>query len=126
MPLQDNFSMNIYFTSSISTTMTSQDASVVEFPIASTRLRSLSLKKHISTLYNQLTQEKKADPHLTRMILLNMFQIFQINKISSDTSNYINIPIHSFKIVIPQLRRSILLSNQSPSLETYPIECVCY
>ena len=35
----------------------------------------------MSTLYIQLTQEKKADPHLTRMILLNMFQIFQINKI---------------------------------------------
>ena len=62
--------------------MTSQDTSVVEFPIASTRRRSLILKKHISTLYTQLTQEKKADPHLTRMILLNMFQIFQINEIN--------------------------------------------
>ena len=61
--------------------MTSQDTAVVEFPIASTRLRSLILKKHLSTLYTQLTQEKKADTHLTRMILLNMFQIFQINKI---------------------------------------------
>ena len=29
-----------------------------------------------------MTQEKKADPILTRMILLNMFQIFQINKIN--------------------------------------------
>ena len=28
-----------------------------------------------------MTNEKKADPNLTRMILLNMFQIFQINKI---------------------------------------------
>ena len=62
--------------------MTSQDTSVVEFPIASTRLRSLILKKHISTLYTQLTQEKKADPILTQMILFNMFQIFQINKIN--------------------------------------------
>ena len=35
----------------------------------------------MSTLYTQLTQEKKADPYLTRMILLNMFQIFQINKL---------------------------------------------
>ena len=61
--------------------MTSQDTSVVEFPIASTRLRSLILKKHISTLYTQPTQEKKADPILTRNILFNMFQIFQINKI---------------------------------------------
>ena len=34
----------------------------------------------MSTLYTQITQEKKADPHLTRMILLNMFQTFQINK----------------------------------------------
>ena len=45
--------------------MTSQDTSVVEFPIASTRLRSLNLKKHISTLYTQLTEEKKADLILT-------------------------------------------------------------
>ena len=60
--------------------MTSQVTSVVEFPIASTRLRSLILKKHLSTLYTQLTQEKKADPILTRMILFTMFQIFQINK----------------------------------------------
>ena len=54
----------------------------VEFPIASTRLRSLILKKHISTLYTQSTQEKKADPQLTKMIIFNMFQIFHINKIS--------------------------------------------
>ena len=56
----------------------SHDTSIVDFPIASTRLRSLILKKHMSTLYTQITQE--ADPHLTRMILLNMFQIFQISK----------------------------------------------
>ena len=62
--------------------MTSQETSVVEFPIASTRLRSLILKKHMSTLYTQLTQEKKADPHLTKMIHLNTFQIFRINKIN--------------------------------------------
>ena len=62
--------------------MTSQDTSVVEFPIASTRLRSLFLKKHMSTIYTQITQEKKANPHLTRMILLNIFQIIQINKIN--------------------------------------------
>ena len=29
-----------------------------------------------------MTQEDKMDPILTRMILLNMFQIFQINKIN--------------------------------------------
>ena len=62
--------------------MTSHDTSVVEFPIASTRYRSPILKKHLSTLYTQLTQEENADPHLTRMILLIMFQIFQINKIN--------------------------------------------
>ena len=62
--------------------MTSQDTSAVEFPIASTRLRSLILKRHISTLYTQLAQEKKADPILTRMILFNLFHIFQINKIN--------------------------------------------
>ena len=78
----DNSSKSIHFNSSISTTLTSHDTSVVEFPIPSTRLRSLILKKYMSTLYTQLTQEKKADPHLTRMILLNMFQIFQINKIN--------------------------------------------
>ena len=58
----------------------SHDTSSVEFPLASTRLRSQIVKKHMSTLLTQLTQEKKVDPHLTRMILLNMFHIFQINK----------------------------------------------
>ena len=59
----------------------SDDTSIVDFPLASTRLRFLILKKHMSTIYTQLTQDKKADPYLTRMILLNMFQIFEINKI---------------------------------------------
>ena len=81
-PLQNNnFSNSVHYKFSNSITMTSQDTSVVELPIASTRLRSLILKKHISTLYTQLTQEKKADPILTRMILFNVFQIFQINRI---------------------------------------------
>ena len=62
--------------------MTSHDTSVVEFRIASPRLRSFILKKHILTLYTQLTQEKKTDPILTQMILFNMFQKFQINKIN--------------------------------------------
>ena len=61
--------------------MTSSNTTV-EFPIASTRLRSLILKKHISTLYTQITQEKKADPQLTKIILFKMFQIFQINKMN--------------------------------------------
>ena len=73
--------------------MTLQDTSVAEFPIASTRRRSLILKKHISTLYTQLTQEKKADPILTRMILFNMFQIFQINKINFE--QYLKLHNHS-------------------------------
>ena len=71
----------------------SHDTSLVEFPIASTRLRSLILKKHMSTLYSQLTQEKKADPHLTRMILLNMFQIFRINK--KNFAQYLKLHKHS-------------------------------
>ena len=43
---------------------------------------SHSETKNISTLYSQITQEKKADPQLTKMILFNVFQIFQINKIN--------------------------------------------
>ena len=35
---------------------------------------------------------KKADPHLTRMILLNMFQIFQITRINFD--QYLHIHKH--------------------------------
>ena len=54
----------------------------IQLPIGSTRLRSLILKKHLSTLYTQMTQNNKADPQLTKMILFNIFQIFQINKIN--------------------------------------------
>ena len=61
----------------------------VEFPIASTRLRSLILKKHISTLYTQMTQEKKADPQLMKMILFNKFQRFQIKKNKFSAKPYI-------------------------------------
>ena len=74
--------------------MTSQDTSVVVFPIASARLRSLILKKHIST---QLTQEKKADPILTQMILFNMFQKFQINKINF--KQYLKLHSHPNKLI---------------------------
>ena len=49
---------------------------------ASARLRSLILKKHLSTLFTQLKNENNADPNLTRMILLNIFQMFNINKIN--------------------------------------------
>ena len=60
-------------------------SSQISFPNASlnsTRLRTLILKRHMSSLYSQLTKEKYADPNLTRMILMNMFQIFQIQKIN--------------------------------------------
>ena len=58
--------------------------------ISSARLRSLILKKHLTTLNTQLRTEKKADPHLTRMILLNMFQIFQITRINFDQNLHIH------------------------------------
>ena len=61
--------------------------------ISSARLRSLILKKHLTTLNAQLRTEKKADPHLTRMILLNMFQILQITRINFD--QYLHIHKHS-------------------------------
>ena len=54
----------------------------IALPFASTGLRSLILKKHLSTLYTQMTNDKQADQNLTRMILLNIFQRFQINKIN--------------------------------------------
>ena len=60
--------------------------------ISSARLRSLILKKHLTTLNAQLRTDRKADPHLTRMILLNMFRIFQITKINFD--QYLNIHKH--------------------------------
>ena len=60
----------------------SMTPSIAKFPIASTRRRTLILKKHLSTLYTQVTQEEKVEPISTRMILSNMFQTFQINKIN--------------------------------------------
>ena len=60
--------------------------------ISSARLRSLILKKHLTTLNAQLRTDKKADPHLTKMILLNMFQIFQITRINFD--QYLHIHKH--------------------------------
>ena len=60
--------------------------------VSSARLRSLILKKHLSTLNAQLKTDKKADPHITRMILLNMFQIFQISRINFD--QYLQIHKH--------------------------------
>ena len=60
--------------------------------IPSARLQSLILKKHLTTLNALLKTDKKADPHLTRMILLNMFQIFQITRINFD--QYLQIHKH--------------------------------
>ena len=87
LALRDNYSM-IQSIPSNSSKMTSLDTTVEESPIApllsvpSTRLRSLILKKHLTTFNTQLTKEKRADPHLTRLILLNVFQIFQVTKIN--------------------------------------------
>ena len=77
--------------------MTSQDIYVVDFPIASTRLRSPILKKHISTLYTQLIQETKADPILTGMIFFNMFPIFQFNRINFE--QYLKLHNHPDKFI---------------------------
>ena len=60
--------------------------------ISSARLRFLILKKHLTTLNAQLQTDQKADPHLTRLILLNMFQIFQITRINFD--QYLQIHKH--------------------------------
>ena len=60
--------------------------------IPSARLPSLILKKQLTTLNAQLKTDKKADPHLTRLILLNMFQIFQITRINFD--QYLQIHKH--------------------------------
>ena len=43
-------------------------------------------------MYQQLRTDKKADPHCTRLILLNMFQIFQITRINFD--QYLQIHKH--------------------------------
>ena len=71
----DQSAENIHLNSSMT-------SSIANFAIASTRLRSLILEKHLSTLYTQLKQQQQADPNLTRIILLNVFQIFQNNKIN--------------------------------------------
>ena len=60
--------------------------------IFSARLQSLILKKRLTTINAQLKTNQKADPHLTRMILLNMFQIFQFTRINFD--QYLQIHKH--------------------------------
>ena len=77
------------------TTLHSGDIDCPTAPLLSiptARLRSLILKKHLTTLNAQLKTDKKADPHLTRLILLNMFQIFQITRINFD--QYLQIHNH--------------------------------
>ena len=87
----EKISTSFHFNSSIK--MNSNTS--IELPIASTRLRSLILKKHISTLYTQMTQEEKADARITKMILFNIFQIFQINKINFQQYLVLSRRIHS-------------------------------
>ena len=78
--------------------MTTLHSGDIDCPIApflsipSARLRSLILKKLLTTLNAQLKTNQKADPYLTRMILLNMFQIFQITRINFD--QYLQIHKH--------------------------------
>ena len=50
------------------------------------------LKKPLTTLNAQLKTDEKADPHLIRMILLNISQIFQITRINFD--KYLHIHKH--------------------------------
>ena len=91
-PLQFSTNSFIFFN------MTTLHSGDIDCPIApllsipSARLRSLILKKHLTTLNAQLETDKKADPHLTRMIVLNMFQIFQITRINFD--QYLQIHKH--------------------------------
>ena len=52
----------------------------------------LDPENYLTTLNAQLRTDKKAGPHLTRIILLNMFQIFQITRINFD--QYLHIHKH--------------------------------
>ena len=80
--------------------MTTLHSGDIDCPIApflsipSVLLRSLILKKHLTTSNAQLKTNQKADPHLTRMISLNMFQIFQITRINFD--QYLQIHKHPY------------------------------
>ena len=128
MSLQnDKSSKNIYLNSSTFTTMTSL-YDLANFPIAFCRLRSLILKKHMSTLYTQLTKEKKADPILTRMILSKMFQIFQIHKLNF--TRYLNLHNHpdTFLQKCDVMTRTSHTPpfDRSHSLKINPIECVLH
>ena len=105
--------------------MTSHDTFLVEFPIAPTRLRSLILKKHISTLYTQLTKEKKADPQLTRMILFNMLQIFQINKINFEQNFKLHLHPETFiQKCDATTQTDYTTVRPKPFSKIYPKKCV--
>ena len=111
--------------------MTSLDSITEESPIApllpipSTRLRSLILKKHLTTFYTQLTKETRADPHLTRLFLLNMFQIFQVTKINFD--QHLKLHKHPDTYIIQcdaTTPLNILPYAQSLFRELYPTDLV--
>ena len=77
------------------TTLHSGDISCPTAPllsIPSARLQSLILKKHLTALNAELKTDRMADPHLTRLILLKMFQIFQTTRINFD--QYLQIHKH--------------------------------
>ena len=92
-------------------------------PVVSAQLGALILKKHLSTFYTQLGKAKKSDRHLTRLILLNMFQIFQITKsILNNISDYINTLIHSQTNIMQQLKQTLLQLDQNLSPELNPTD----
>ena len=111
--------------------MTTLHSGDIDCPIApflsipSARLRSLILEKHLTTLNAQLKTNQKADPHLTRLIMLNMFQIFQITRINFD--QYLQIHKHpdtylTQRDALP--KQSILPSSPNIYYEIYLTECV--
>ena len=111
--------------------MTTLHSGDIDCPIApllsipSARLPSRILKKHLTTLNAQLKTNQKADPHLTGMILLNMFQIFQITRINFD--QYLQIHKHLIHIrpnETPLPKQSTLPSSPNIFPEIYLKECV--
>ena len=91
-------SSNIQSIPSNSPKMTTLDTAADDSPIApllsiaSTRLKALTQKKLFFNILRTTNKRKKADPHLTRMTRLYMFQIFQITKINFE--HYLKIHKH--------------------------------
>ena len=74
-----------------------------------------------------MTQEKKADPQLTEMILFNIFQKFQINKVNFQ--QYLILHIHPdtfFHKCDATTQTDLVLSEQNPFPEIYLREHVLY